>query len=236
MTDTLSGLLSATFVEPGYDHIVELVHQKDTAARRHLASLDIAAFSPAGKLLGEFAIDPRQETLDLAGLLGEALRGCPRVMALFDARYEPARFPYRPHHYAYFHRRGSSAPPLYYAVNAVLGGVPERIGATRTNHFETYLFLSRPLEETYSVMLGNSSRFATAEGQVIAYHGAARTAVEVVLPPKGHAEVPIAASSEGQRLARIELKAGFRLASYVVGRRPSGGDLVLFDHLFTSFQ
>jgi len=31
----------------------------------------------------------------------------------------------------------------------------------------------------------------------------------------------------------VEVKALFRLASYVVGRRADSGDLVLFDHLFT---
>jgi hypothetical protein len=34
----------------------------------------------------------------------------------------------------------------------------------------------------------------------------------------------------------VEVKALFRLASYVVGRRAEGGELVLFDHLFTYFK
>jgi hypothetical protein len=31
----------------------------------------------------------------------------------------------------------------------------------------------------------------------------------------------------------VEVKALFRLLSYVVGRRAGSGDVVLFDHLFT---
>jgi len=32
------------------------------------------------------------------------------------------------------------------------------------------------------------------------------------------------------------VKALFRLTSYVVGRRDAGGELLLFDHLFTYFK
>jgi len=45
--------------------------------------------------------------------------------------------------------------------------------------------------------------------------------------------VTLAAEHEGEPLARVEVKALFRLLSYVVGRRADTGDLVLFDHLFT---
>lgn len=224
--------MSATFYEPAYDHLVELVHQRDAAARRHLASLDIAAYAPDGTPLGALAGDPRQEILHLGRLL-EGLGPAPgRVMVVFDARYDERIFPYRPHHYAYFHRSGSPTPPLYYAVNAVLGGVPDRVGTTRFNHFETYVFLNRPFAEHYSLMVGNVSRFAVAEAQVFAYYNNGRTTRQLTLNPKAHAEVPLPGEHEGQRLRRVELKGAFRLASYVVGRRVATGDLVLFDHLF----
>ena len=64
-------------------------------------------------------------------------------------------------------------------------------------------------------------------------HGSLRTAWPVVLGPKSHAEVELPAERDGRCLERVELKAGFRLASYVVGRREDSGELVLFDHLFT---
>ena len=116
-------------------------------------------------------------------------------------------------------RRDSPAPPLYYAVNATLGGVPDRIGAVALNNFESYLFLDRPLTERYALALGNLSRFATAEAQVISYYDGARLTEEVRLPPKAHTEIPLAPEHDGQRLRRVELKALFRLTSYVVGRR-----------------
>jgi hypothetical protein len=121
-------------------------------------------------------------------------------------------------------------------VNAVLGGVPDRIGSTRINHFETYLFLSRPIAERYSLMLGNPSMFASAEAQVFAYYDTGRTVQEITLGPKAHIEVPLPGEHNGHRLKRVELKAAFRLASYIAGRRAVSGDLVLFDHLFTYYK
>lgn len=236
MSSNLWGLLSATFYERGYEHLVELIHQRDPAAHRHLHALDVAVYDPEGKLLGVPPVDLRQEILDL-GALVDGLRGAPeRVMVVFDARYDERIFPYRPHHYAYLHRRGSTAPALYYAVNAVLGGVPDRIGATAINNFETYIFRHRGFAERYSLLLGCPSRFAPAEAQVFAYYGSERTTREITLGPKAHVEVELPPARDGQRLSRVELKSPFRLASYVVGRRASGGDLVLFDHLFTYFK
>jgi len=236
MSSSLSALASATFYEEGYDHLVELVHQRDADARRHLASLDVALFDPGGKLLTSVSVDPQQEILDLASLVAEHARGHRRVMAAFDARYDERIFPYRPHHYAYFHRHGSADPPLYYAVNATLGGVPDRIGATGPNNFETYLFRRRGFAERYSLILGNLSRFASAQAEVFTYYDGRREAHELALGPKAHAEVPLASEREGRRLERVELKAVFRLASYVAGRRAGSDDLVLFDHLFTYFK
>ena len=154
-------------------------------------------------------------------------------MVVLDARYDEKIFPYRPHHYAYFHRRGSTAAPLYYAVNAVLGGVPDRVGATNINNFETYVFRQRPFAETYSLLLGCLARFVPVQAQVFAYYGARRISQDVTLAPKCHTEVPLPAEDGGERLARVEVKALFRLLSYVVGRRAGAGDVVLFDHLFT---
>jgi hypothetical protein len=162
--------------------------------------------------------------------------GSRRVMIAFDARYEQRIFPYRPHHYAYLHRRGSPAPPLYYAINAVLGGVPDHIGATGINNMETYLFRGSAFAERYSILLGNLSRFSGAEAQLFAYYGAERVANEVALAPKAHTEVEVAAESDGRPLTRVDIKALFKLATYVVGRHAQRGDLLLFDHLFTYFR
>ena len=228
--------MSATFHEAGYAHLVELVHQKDGGARRQLASVRLTAYDTAGVCHVTTALDPRQEILDLDALLGQACRAHGRLLAVFDARYDPTVFPYRPHHYAYLQRRDSPAPPLYYAVNATLGGVPDRIGAVALNNFESYLFLDRPLTERYALALGNLSRFATAEAQVISYYAGARRTEDVRLPPKAHAEIALAPEHDGHRLRRVELKALFRLTSYVVGRRARVDALVLFDHLFTYFK
>src|SRR5512132_1497963 len=136
MSNSLGALMSVTFHEAGHDHLVELVHQRDAAARRHLASLRLDVHDAAGTLRDRREVDPRQEILDLDALLGDVSRAHGRLMVVFDARYDPAVFPYRPHHYAYLHRRGSTAAPLYYAVNGALGGVPDRLGAVDLNNFE----------------------------------------------------------------------------------------------------
>ena len=228
--------MSATFHETGYAHLVELVHQKDAVARRRLASVRVDAYDATGARRAGAELDPAQEILDLDALVGETARAHGRLLVVFDARYDARIFPYRPHHYAYLHRRDSPAPPLYYAVNATLGGVPDRIGAVALNNFESYLFLERRLPERYALALGNLSRFAAAEAEVITYYDGARHVEPVRLPPKHHAEVPLAPERDGQPLRRVELKALFRLTSYVVGRRPAAGELVLFDHLFTYFK
>jgi hypothetical protein len=236
MSSNLAALLSATFYEDGYDHLVELVHQRDTEARRHLASLELSVYGERGERLGRATVDPVDEVLDVAAVARPFMAGSRRVMIAFDARYEQRIFPYRPHHYAYLHRRGSPGPPLYYAVNAVLGGVPDHIGATGINNMETYLFRGSAFAERYSILLGNLSRFAGAEAQLFAYYGAERVAREVALAPKAHTEVEIAAEREGRPLTRVDIKALFKLASYVVARHAQRGDLLLFDHLFTYFK
>jgi hypothetical protein len=235
MSSELAALMSATFHEAGTVHRVELVHQKDPGARRHLDSVRVDAYDAVGRRHVSAILDPRQEILDLETLLGEAGRAYGRLLVVFDARYDPRIFPYRPHHYAYLHRRDSTAPPLYYAINATLGGVPDRIGAVALNNFESYLFLDRPLAERYAVVLGNLSRFAAADADVVTYYDGGRHET-VRLAPKAHAEVSLAPERDGRRLRRVEVKALFRLVSYVVGRRASGGELVLFDHLFTYFK
>ncbi len=237
MSSSLSALLSATFYEPGYEHLVELVHQRDPEARRRLLSLDLSVFGADGKLLLEHPVDTRDETLGLGALLAHTARQHGRVMAVFDARYDAAVFPYRPHHYAYVHRKGSATPALYYAVSAALGGVPDRIGdMSRLNNFDTYVFRRGPHAARYSVMLGNLGRFASTEAQVFAYYGAERVERTVALGPRAHAEVALAPEHGGRLLTRVETKSLFRLAGYVVGRRGPSNDLVLFDHLFTFFK
>jgi hypothetical protein len=155
---------------------------------------------------------------------------------VFDARYDPRIFPYRPHHYGYLQHRTSAGPPIYYAVNATLGGVLDRIGAVAFNNFESYLFLDRPLQEDYTVNLGNLSRFATAEADVITYYDDVRHVQEVRLAPKTHAEVHLTAERDGHRLRRVEVKALFGLTTYVVGRGRARGELALFDHLFSYYK
>ena len=234
MSSSRCALLSATFWEAGHDHLVELVHQRDTAEKRRLTSLSLTLIGADGRTLTTVEIDPAQEMLDLAALAEATVRrDAGRVMALFDARYDERVFPYRPHHYAYLHRRGSATPPLYYAVNAVLGGVPDRIGATAMNNFETYVFMSGHPAEGHAVLLGNAARFSDATAHVTAYYDGQRVQHDVALAPRAHAEIPLASEQGGHRLTRVDLKAPFRLASYVVGRRGGSGELVVFDHLFT---
>src|SRR5437870_6900193 len=227
MSSNLSALLSATFYEAGDEHRVELVHQQDRRARRRLASLDLAVYDPEGKHLVAVPMDTHQEILNLGALVGSVAGALPRVMVLLDARYDERIFPYRPHHYGFLHRRGSTAPALYYAVNAVLGGVPDRIGAARLNNFETYVFRASPFAERYSVLLGNVARFSPAEPEVTLYYERDRETRTVTLGPKTHVELDLPAEREGQRLRRLEVKSVFRLATYVVGRRAASGDLVL---------
>jgi hypothetical protein len=236
MSSELAGLMSATFHEAGYAHLVELVHQKDAGAHRRLASVRVEAYDAGGQRRAAVELDPGQEILDLDALLADASRAHDRLLVVFDARYDPRIFPYRPHHYAYLHRRESQAPPLYYAVNATLGGVPDRIGAVALNNFESYLFLDRPVTERYALALGNLSRFAAADAQVTSYYDGVRQTEEVRLAPKAHTAIPLAPERQGHRLRRVEVKALFRLTSYIVGRRAGGGELVLFDHLFTYFK
>jgi hypothetical protein len=86
------------------------------------------------------------------------------------------------------------------------------------------------------VAVGNLSRFAPADAEVVSYYEGVRHVETVRLEPKAHTEVALASEQGGHRLERVEVKALFRLASYVVGRHPDGGELVLFDHLFSYFK
>src|SRR5574337_958247 len=202
MLSSVSALGSATFYEEGYDHLVELVHERAADDRRRLISLDIALYDADGKQLAAVPVDPSQEILDLAALVAQHAPGHGRVMAVFDARSDEQVFPYRPHHYAYLHRRGSPAPPLYYAVTASRGGVPDRL-ATKVSilpNFESYLFLGRPFGERFSVLLGNLGRFAAAEAQIFSYYGAERLIHDLTLSPRAHVEVMLEPEREGRRL------------------------------------
>jgi hypothetical protein len=231
MSSSICGLLSATFAEPGYDHMIELIHQRDGAARRALRSLEAFAYAEDGTPRGGGPVPTHLDVVPLDAVAAPAAGE--RLMVLFDARYDARIFPYRPHHYGYLHRRGSPAPSLYYAVNAVLGGLPDRVENPKINNFETYLFLRDPRGTRFSLLLGNAARLATAEAQVVVHAGGERASREVRLAPKGHCELPLAALAGGRPLERVDVKASFRLASYLVGRHPVHDDLVVFDHLFT---
>src|SRR5262249_55011904 len=104
MSSDRAALLSATFWEPGYQHLIETVHQRDTLAHRNLDALQIAVHDPEGATLGEKTVDPRTEVVDLSALIVEIAGAVPRAMVTLDARYDERVFPYRPHHYALLHR------------------------------------------------------------------------------------------------------------------------------------
>jgi hypothetical protein len=222
------GAAVGTFYEHGYDHRVD--HSPADAGAPAAGVLEVTLYDEDGALATP-AVDPGLE-VSTGRLVGKATSTQERVMVA-STRGTTTPSPVPPHHYAYFHRRGSTAAPLYYAVNAALGGVPDRIGATNINIFETYVFRQQPFAETYSLLLGCLARFVPVQAQVFAYYGSRRIARDVTLAPKCHTEVQLPAEDDGERLARVEVKALFRLLSYVVGRRAGTGDLVLFDHLFT---
>src|SRR5262245_25339102 len=204
MSNSLSALMSATFYEAGYEHHVEVIHQRDSEARRQLDSLEVTLYDEGGALLGAPRVDPAQDVLDLGALVRGTTSATERVMVVFDARYAESIFPYRPHHYAYLHRAGSPAAPLYYAINAVLGGVPDRVGATNINNFETYVFRRGPFAQRYSLLLGCLARFVPVQAQVFTYYGSRRGAQEITLAPKCPAELTLAAAQGGEPAARSE--------------------------------
>src|SRR5260370_16420065 len=140
MSSSLSALPSGAFYDPGYDHRVEIIHQRDAGAHRRLESLDVALYDKDGALLATPAVDPGLEILDLGALVRGATDTRERVMVVLDARYDEPIFPYRPHHYAYFHRAGSTAAPLYYAVNPTPGAGPNTTAPTNTTNSNTNLF------------------------------------------------------------------------------------------------
>ena len=114
--------------------------------------------------------------------------------------------------------------------------MPDRIGAVALNNFETYLFLDRDVAERHAVVVGNLSRFVDADAEIVTYYDSTRHIESVQSAAQGATpRSRCAPARDGQRLRRVELKALFRLTSYVVGRRDSG-ELVLFDHLFTYFK
>src|SRR5258705_10558732 len=99
MSSDLSALLSATFYETGDEHHVELIHQRDRAARRRLASLDLAVYDPEGKNLTAVPLDTNQEILHPGTLVAPVAGGPPRVMGVAVALDAGGMFPYRPPHF-----------------------------------------------------------------------------------------------------------------------------------------
>lgn len=231
MSSELTALVSVAYHEPGDEHLVELVHQQNPAAARPLVSLAVEVYTSDGRLLDRLDVGAEQQILDLGRLLDGHGRATERFMVAFDCRYDARVFTTRPHHYAFLHRRGSFTPAVYYALNSVLGGFPRGTGAVRLNNFETYLFVRRPFAQRYSLLLGNFSRFASAEAQIITHYGAERLTREVTIAPKANVEVGLEAAHAGAPLRRVELKSLFRLASYVVARA-ADGEITLIDHLF----
>ena len=82
MSNSLSALMSATFYERGYDHHVEIIHQRDAEARRRLESLEVTLYDGAGALLATPKVDPAQDILDLGALVADATRASERVMPI----------------------------------------------------------------------------------------------------------------------------------------------------------
>ena len=206
----INALLSATFHEPGVEHWIEVCHE-----RKPLLSLTFAAYTEQGEPVTQ-AFMPEGESVRLAATTE-------RVMVTLDARYDPRVFGYRPHHYAWMHRPQSQSPPVYYAVNGILGGTPERLGPTvsRGNH-EGYI-VPQGTRQCWSLYLGNLSRFAETPVTV--------NGEKIVLGPKCHTEYPLPGT-----IHRIDVKAPHRIASYIVGRDWETNDIVLMDHLLAYFK
>ena len=85
--------------------------------------------------------------------------------------------------------------------------------AVALNNFESYLFLDRPLRGHYALALGNLSRFATAEAEVITHYDAGERRTETVrLVPKAHAEVALAFIPNGRGI-RVDMSCNGRRES-----------------------
>lgn len=220
----IRALLSGTFHTPGDTHLVETVHQREPG--KLLESLGITLYASDGTRLSAFLCSPDEEIIDLEAL--PPYDPAERLMVTFDARYDDAIFPYRPHHYGFRHRPGSDTPPLYYALNAVLGGVPAPIGVVALNNFETYVIPPGAPGMRYSVLVGNLSRHTTANVTVTSYAERMKRAVGFTLVPGAHHEVKLDSASP----ERVEVKARSRVLAYIVGRN-AAGELTLFDHLFS---
>ena len=65
---------------------------------------ECAVWDEDGARLTSPPVDPGREILDVEALVAAVPAAPVRVMVTFDARYDPAIFPYRPHHYAYLPR------------------------------------------------------------------------------------------------------------------------------------
>lgn len=233
MSSNLCALLSATFYEEGYSHYVEIVHQRDCDKRKRLEKLNFLFYAPDGKELGRRSIDPNQNLVDLRALVHSVTNFRERIMVLTEVLYDANIFPYRPHHYALFHREGSKTAPVYYAFNAALGGVPDRIGAVSINHLSVFLFPNHAHEMDFSVIIGNPSRFATVKVNLLShYEGGVLKARSCRLPPKGHVEVPLMMNLNPQSICRVEMKGVGKPIGFVVGRKKNGGEILHFDHFF----
>ena len=173
----------------------------------------------------------------MAALLDEPARRHGRLLVVFDARYDPRIFPIVPTTTATCTGPTPAVPPLYYAVNATLGGVPDRIGAVALNNFETYLFLDRPMRGHHAVAVGNLSRFVAGRrrGGELLRRGSPRG--DRAPGAEGpHRRSQLEPERDGHRLppgrAESALPDGQLRGGPARGRRAR----LLFDHLFTYFK
>ena len=213
----IRALLSIAFHVPGQRQRFEVVHQ----AKGKLASLTLREYHDDGTPNGV------TENCPVSGVRWSSSDTRPYMLE-FDATYDDRIFSYRPHHYGWI----EGDPPLYYAVNAVWGGIPDSLPVTGMPWIETYWFRKHSGMD-FSVVVGNPSRLAAADVLVKSFlrHGLYDITDErrVTLSPKAHTSVSLPATVE-----RVDVKAPFRIAAYVAGRKD--GRLLLWDHLFTYFR
>lgn len=234
MSNNIYPLLSVTFCEKGYTHFIELIHQRDIENRKRLKNAALSFFDENGGELYRQTVDTNIDTIELSALADQFLESKSRIMVTMDSRYDTAIFPYRPHHYAFFHKNGSKKPPVYYAINGALGGLPNRINPVANNHHSVFMFFDVPEKMVYSVMVGNLSRFSTVKNSIsVCYKNGETVTKTVEMPPKTHFEVPIESTLDGHAIHRVELKGVIRPVGYIVGRQAISKEIVFFDHLFS---
>lgn len=196
-------LLSGTVCRPDEIHHIELIHQRQPGVR--LTSIDLWLYGADGTRVVT-PLDPGLEIYQLPAVATD-------TMVAFDVRYRIKDFrSYRPHHYGYRRTANAETPPLYYALNAVRGAIPARVGRIGPQNIESAML---PDGLRYRVFLGNLSL---------------RTAITGRLNDEG-IEIP-----PGRFLWRdvkddVLLHTSSKCLSYLVGTDSHGG-WWHYDHLF----